>query len=100
MSRFLPAIVAFAAGFAAPEVSAATPYVQKAVGELPADLKSNDPSGAMLKTALDAWNAMKADPAVKPSLTGILGAAAQAVMGGFAAYEGTGGTAVSQDKTG
>ena len=86
MSRILPALVAFGAGFAAPEVAAATPYVQKAIGELSADLKSNDPVGALLATATNAYNAMKADPGVVPSFTGILTAAAQAAMGGFAAF--------------
>lgn len=74
MSRFFSVISTLALGFAASEVAAMSPYVKAAYDEVPADLKSNDPVGSLLHTALNAYNKAKADPAVVPSLTGILGA--------------------------
>lgn len=77
-SRLLPALKGLALMFAANEVAAATPHVQKAIGELPADLKAADPIGAFVTTAKNAYEAIKADPNMQTSLTGLLGAVASA----------------------
>lgn len=78
-SRILAMLLAFVQSFAAKEMAAATPYVQKAVGELSDDIKASKPLVAFTKTAHDAMEAMAADPNVVPSLTGVLGATAQAI---------------------
>lgn len=79
-SRLLPTLKGVAIMFAANEVAAATPYVKKALDEVPDDIKSADPVAAFLKTATDAYNAMKVDPKVVPSFTGLLGAVAGAFV--------------------
>lgn len=83
MSRILLMLKSLALSFAASEVAVATPYVQKAVGELSDDLKSADPVGAFVTTAKNAYDAMKADPQFTSglSLTGVLGATAHALVG-------------------
>ena len=79
-SRLLLPLKAFALGFAATEVAAATPHVEAALAEVPDDLKASDPGAALLATGAKAWAAMKADPAATPSFTGLLGALASAFL--------------------
>lgn len=83
MSRILSMLKGLAFAFAATEVAAATPYAQKALGELSDDLKSADPVAAFVNTAKNAYDAMKADEAFTSglSLTGLLGATAHALVG-------------------
>jgi hypothetical protein len=80
VSRLLTPLKAFALAFAASEVAAAVPHVQKALDEVAPDLKAADPVAALLMTAQNAWVAMKADPAVVPSFTGLMGALASAFI--------------------
>lgn len=80
VSRLLTPLKALALAFAANEVAAATPHVEKALNEIPEDLRASDPIGAFLTTAKAAYEGIKADPAIVPSLTGLLGALAHAFL--------------------
>lgn len=77
-SRILPAVGSFAASFAATEVAAAMPHVKAALDAIPADLKASKPLVAFAKTLQDAASSIANDPAITPSLTGLLGALAKA----------------------
>jgi hypothetical protein len=86
MSRFFAAAAAAAATIAAPELRAAVPYVKAALDEYPGDLEKADPVKALLDTSRDAYERMTRDPAVKPTLTGIMALLAAAAMNGYRAY--------------
>lgn len=75
VSRILPAVGALAASIAATEVQNCRPFIDKALDELPADLKSGDPTHALLATAKEAGSAMLAAGFQNISLLGLLGAA-------------------------
>lgn len=75
VSRILPVIGAIAASTAASEVTACRPFIDKALNELPADLKAGDPTTALLATAKEAGSSMLAAGFSNISLTGLLGAA-------------------------
>lgn len=82
-SRIGGALIALACSFAANEVEAATPHVKEAVDKLDDALRSSDPIGAFVDVAWEAYQSIKADPNMVPSLTGLLGAVAQAAKAGF-----------------
>lgn len=80
MSRILSMLLSTAASFAADELTSAMPYVQKALSEVPSDILASKPLVAFTETVHNAFVAMDADPAVVPSLTGILGAAVKSIF--------------------
>lgn len=84
MSRIWQVLLSFAATFASKELAAAQPYVDSVVNSLPADLVASKPLVAFTTVVHTAMTNASNDPAVVPSLTGILGAAAGAALGGFA----------------
>lgn len=75
LSRILPVIAAVALSTAGDEVTACRPFIDKALDELPADLKSGDPTHAVLTTCKNAGSAMLAAGFQNVSLTGLLTAA-------------------------
>lgn len=86
MSRIFAAVAAFGGTLAAGELQAAVPYVKAALDEFPGDLRSADPASASLATITNAYNKMKADPGVVPSLSSISALVMSAAANGFTAY--------------
>lgn len=80
-SRILSGILAFVTNFASNELTAAQPYVQKAIADLPADVAAKNPLVAFTGTLHAATTAMSNDPNVVPSLSGLLGACIQGLWG-------------------
>jgi hypothetical protein len=85
ISRILPVVGAVAASLAAEELTTCRPFIDKALDELPADLKSGDPATAVLTTCKNAGEAMLAAGFTNISLTGLLGSAWHAFTGAGAA---------------